>query len=198
MRAPKNSHATAGIVTSDAVRARKKMSIPHFGRPKRRVIIGAAAVLTILIAFSAYKTFHYDTPKIVDNGDGNTYTITDKQYAAAQANQLKTKAPATGAPTQEQIVYYEQLIGAELGAQDYKNVVKDYKHLVTIVNDADLPIDPYIDAAKAYEKLGDSSSALAVLDRAQVAVKNQTTDPERLDSYNQVITFTRQEIQNGS
>jgi hypothetical protein len=198
MRAAKNSQHAEGIVTSDSLHARKKVIGPFLRRNRRPIIGGVLVLLLVAVGVGGFKLLHRDSAPDPSIGYGNTYSITDKQNAENQVRRFKASPPAASASIDQQVAYYGDLMGAELDAQDYKGVIDNYRKLVTLVSDADLPVNQYVDAAKAYAKSGDSTNAKAVLDRADTAANNLTTDADRKDAYQQAIIAAREEIQHGS
>lgn len=86
----------------------------------------------------------------------------------AQTNlaSLEKNAPAESATNEDKANYYNQVATLKTITKDYKGVIVSYLKLTELNGETPLAADIYMNAAIAYHRTGDTTTALALLDKA--------------------------------
>lgn len=185
-----------GAIISQPFKKKRGFKLPGAKLVPKRAKIGLLVVLVLAIAGAAAFIVQRDKNTPISQTDTLTpeYIMSDKDYAELQAHNLKAAAPKTDAPNDQKIAYYNELIISEFDAENYEAVVSDYKKVVQVTQDTDLPFNSYVAAARAYAKQGDTKTASTVLSRAEMAVQRTTKDSELRAAFLATIATTRKEI----
>ena len=111
-----------------------------------------------------------------------------------QLKELEAKKPTANASQEEKKNYASQVLDVSIRLKDYSQALTSFKQLEASVKVEKMTCVDLVNGAYAYAEQGDTERAKQLFKQAEVAAKNQTSDPIDYQLYIDYINEKRGEV----